>query len=647
MKLPFRAAILTILLGLIVATLTAVGISSYVQARLAAEDLSKQVLDLVSQIIDHFVDNLLGHADEQSALALKLMESGQLSRDDPKGLIAYWSQSLEVSPAITSQFIGYSKTGESSGVSRLQDGQLTIWESTRKAGTDKFGVKEYKVGDYPRTPFRSEAETPDIRSRPWFELASRSKRPIWTETYVFLGVGKLNEVLGVTHAAPLYGPDGVLESVVTADFDLGSLCRQLQLLELGRDGFAFIVELRADGPRVIAHPRQELLTGPRPPEGGSPSLVPIEKFDDARTRAMLASVSLDGAGATAGRQGASRFTLDGKRYFGNYNLLSGTDKPRWVICTVIAEEEILAFAHQASRTALLITLAALVLAIVVGVFVSGQVARPLEHLAREANRVGDLRLSPRPIAHSFVLEVDRLAVASEEMKSGLRSFRKYVPAELVRSLIDSGQDARLGGARKRLTIFFSDIKDFTTISETSTPEALVDQLGEYFGILSEEIHATGGTVDKYIGDSVMAFWGAPQPISDTAASACSAAVRIQKRLGEAISRWESEGRPPLITRIGIHTGEVVVGNIGNESRMNYTVVGDSVNLASRLEGLNKTYGTSILISEETYLEAAGSIQARPLGRATVKGRSTAVTIYELTDADRVERAAARPETMNT
>jgi adenylate cyclase len=215
------------------------------------------------------------------------------------------------------------------------------------------------------------------------------------------------------------------------------------------------------------------------------------------------------------------------------------------------------------------------------------------------------------------------------MKTSLRSFRKYVPADLVALLMASGQEAELGGERRSLTIYFSDIANFTSISESMDPEKLVDHLGEYLQVLSDQILATGGTVDKYIGDAIMAIWGAPLERPDHALAACTAALRNQQALSELCARWTKEGKPPLQARIGIHTGEAVVGNIGSSNRMNYTVIGDTVNLASRLEGLNKFYGTQILISEATYEHAKAGIVARPLDWVAVKGKQGAVLVYEL------------------
>ena len=226
-------------------------------------------------------------------------------------------------------------------------------------------------------------------------------------------------------------------------------------------------------------------------------------------------------------------------------------------------------------------------------------------------------------------EVDHLGVAIEDMKVGLRSFRKYIPTELFRSFLSSGQEAVFGGARRTVTIFFSDVVNFTAIAEDQKAEELVDLLREYLNTVCKEIEATDGTVDKYIGDAVMAFWDAPATEQNHATAACMTALRCQSALDVLHKRWTAAGKPTFRTRIGLHTGEVIVGNFGSDARLNYTIIGDAVNLSNRLEALNKIYGTNILISESTYRHASGDLVARPLDYVAVKGRRLPVLIYEL------------------
>ncbi|HUS28713.1 MAG TPA: adenylate/guanylate cyclase domain-containing protein, partial [Kofleriaceae bacterium] len=202
--------------------------------------------------------------------------------------------------------------------------------------------------------------------------------------------------------------------------------------------------------------------------------------------------------------------------------------------------------------------------------------------------------------------------------------------------------AELRGQLRELTVYFSDLAGFTSLAETRRPDELVTFLSEYFDDMSKIIAAERGTVDKYIGDGIMAFWGAPLPLEQHAVHACIAALRCQERVREL-----SKSGVELVTRIGLATGEVLVGNIGSTERLNYTVMGDIANLASRLEGLNKQYGTDLLISEKTYEQARSKIVARPLDVVAVKGKKEGVRVFELLAIRGEDKAAEAIEDAST
>jgi adenylate cyclase len=179
---------------------------------------------------------------------------------------------------------------------------------------------------------------------------------------------------------------------------------------------------------------------------------------------------------------------------------------------------------------------------------------------------------------------------------------------------------------------FSDIRGFTTISEKEDPNVLVAQLAEYLEALTTIIEKEyDGTVDKYIGDAIMAIWGAPIPFEDHAEKACRAALACQRKLAELNHRWRSEGRPEFYTRVGVNTGPMMVGNIGSDVRLSYTVIGDAVNLGSRLEAINKEYGTTIIVGEGTWKVVQGKFEGRLIDYVAVKGKGQGVAIYELCD----------------
>jgi adenylate cyclase len=222
------------------------------------------------------------------------------------------------------------------------------------------------------------------------------------------------------------------------------------------------------------------------------------------------------------------------------------------------------------------------------------------------------------------------AVTEEREKRRIReAFRHYLNPEVTEMLAQDPGRLRLGGERCALTIFFSDIRDFTTVSEQLPPEVLGELLNEYLGAMTEIVFRHDGLLDKYIGDAVMAFWGAPVPVPDHAARCCRAALDMVAELETLHARWRTRGLPLLEFRAGINSGQAVVGNFGSSQRFSYTAVGDDVNLASRLEGLNKEYGTRLLVSESTRRAIGDEFVCREVDRVRVKGRAQAVAVHEL------------------
>jgi len=212
-----------------------------------------------------------------------------------------------------------------------------------------------------------------------------------------------------------------------------------------------------------------------------------------------------------------------------------------------------------------------------------------------------------------------------------RAFQRYVSPEVVEQLVDNPKALAFGGEVRNLTVLFTDIRDFTTYTERHPPEEVVQTLREYLTTMADQVIANKGTLDKFIGDAVMAIFGAPVAYPDHAERACRAALAMIDELDKLQAKWIAEGREPFRMGIGINTGDMVVGNLGSEQLFDYTVVGDGVNLGARLESLNKEYQTKrhIIISESTYEAARDAIDVRRLGEVTVKGKTRPVVIYEL------------------
>ena len=235
---------------------------------------------------------------------------------------------------------------------------------------------------------------------------------------------------------------------------------------------------------------------------------------------------------------------------------------------------------------------------------------------------------PSPVS-SYVKEINELGNTINLAQRAVWSFARFVPKEIVRRVIDNSISTELGGMRQEITVVFTDVRDFTTIAESTDPDILMHQTSRYFSALTDIFLAEGGTVDKFIGDAVMVFWNAPNPQPDHIERACRAALAGKAACEKLNAQFETEGLKSFFTRFGIHVGEAVVGNLGSTERMNYTALGDTVNLASRLEGLNKQFGTAILTSEDVYSQVQHRFQFKAVGSVTAKGMTKETRVFEL------------------
>jgi adenylate cyclase len=455
----------------------------------------------------------------------------------------------------------------------------------------------------------------DPRTRPFYELAVKAKRRVWTPPYMFIELGsgapnvEAGARQGITCAAPVYAKDGTLRGVVTVDFDLGALSRFVSELHLSPHSVVF---LYSDDGTILAHPSLHL--------GGSghaSELVTKANIDDPLVRAFFdhqSGVRFDFESDHQVHLATSRaFTIDDGAL-------------AWHVGAIAPERDFNGPLEENKRFAIAVSAIAIALGAALGIAFSRALAKPLATIATEMERAGRFEITDHVPTRTRFTEINAMDRALGAMKGGLHSFGAYVPRDLVRAVLASGVRAELGGKTKRLTVFFSDLAGFTTLSETLEPEALVELLGGYFDEMTKVIQSRGGTIDKFIGDAIMAFWNAPKDEPHHAALACQAALECQKKLDEM--RRRDPKLAGLRARIGIATGDVLVGNIGSSDRMNYTVMGDTVNLASRLEGLNKAYGTPVMISTSTYDASKGEILARPIDVVAVKGKATGVRVLE-------------------
>lgn len=324
-----------------------------------------------------------------------------------------------------------------------------------------------------------------------------------------------------------------------------------------------------------------------------------------------------------------RFSAAGEDYLASFQDFPSSYGKEWMIGVLVPTNDFIGALKSTIFQVSLISLFILILSIAAIVYAAHRILAPLKSIAQDMNRIQNLDIDESVRHRSFFYEILLIADALASMKHGLKAFSKFVPFTLVKQLIASGKGAELGGEKRHLTMMFSDIAGFTTISESMTTEGLLLHISEYLDQLTQIILNEHGTVDKYIGDAIMCFWGAPNADDEQEIHSCRAALLCVAKLKVLNKRWVAEGKPELNTRFGISSGDVSVGNMGSSDRMNYTVLGDSVNLAARLEGINKYYGTDIIVGESTYEVVKDRFLFRPIDVVAVKGKTKGVRIYNL------------------
>jgi adenylate cyclase len=472
-----------------------------------------------------------------------------------------------------------------------------------KRRVDRYGVV---VGDIEFEKRRFEDSDYVVTDQEWYRSGMQADEPRWFNVS--------HHPVGLRPSIAYAGPVDVYDKrqgVLAVIIEYTRFAQFLSNLSVGKSGAAFI--LGRDG-SVIAAPDPDA------------DEVNMQRSDQALLPVAQGAMKQAGGSYDVDKKVASQVRLVAA---GNAFAVSLTPLtfPGWTLATVIPEAEFLGPIEQTIRQ-LLIGLAILILAAgIVSAWIARHViATPLILVVDELKHVARFDLEKVRRHASRVNEIENLSNAIADMAGGLAAFRKYIPSDLVKTLVSEGIEPSPGGSIRNLTVMFADIAGFTGLSER-LGDRIIPLLSSYLDTMSREVSSHGGTIDKFIGDAVMAFWGAPAANADHAFDACRAALACQRALRSS-GLTDDSGRP-LTVRVGVNSGDMLVGNIGSELRLNYTVIGDAVNIASRLEGANKEYGTEIIIGEETRRLAGDRIHVRELDRLMVYGRAGGIAIYEL------------------
>tara|TARA_A100000171_G_C2137263_1_gene151321 strand:- start:291 stop:2354 length:2064 start_codon:yes stop_codon:yes gene_type:complete len=461
----------------------------------------------------------------------------------------------------------------------------------------------------------------DNRERDWYIRTKKLKKPNWSDIYPDWFARRFT----LTASTPIFDSEGNFYGAISCDISIESISYLLARQKASRSGLNFILNKSGE---LVAFPDYEkiFISDDSNQNDKSITNIRLAKITDLHEEGNLAK-----AYEIYHSKKTPQFTYiyDDIEYIAYFSNFIGNFSQGWILGMIAPSDDFVGPIRETSRDVMLISIFILILATIVLVIFSHKISYPIETLAVQMRRIRDLDIEHEEMSKSSLEEIADIEEALSLMKEGLASFSKFVPKALVRSLIQSGVEAKLGGERRNLAIMFTDIESFTSISESMDSDSLMNHLSDYLSAMSGIILDHKGTIDKYIGDAIMAFWGAPEEDSRLVINACQAALTCSRRLKILNEDWTKKGKVPFPTRFGLHYGEVIVGNVGSDDRMNYTVIGDSVNLASRLEGANKIYKTEIIVSESVHQEIMDLYLCRPLDIVAVKGREKGIRIYEL------------------
>jgi adenylate cyclase len=452
----------------------------------------------------------------------------------------------------------------------------------------------------------------DPRERSWYKDASRRDGTWLTGPYVFFATGKQ----GYTVQSALdQGRGGVIAGDLLLDVTQELLKRE----QLTPSAVAFLFD---DDDRILAHPKMSEIMG-REVSGTLPRLREtdmagvLKAIRAWRANAMSEQLFRDPAG---------------RPYAAAFQTIVNTGPAKLHVAVVAPVDEF--FANILSERGRLFAAALAFVGLMVPIvyFMGLLLSRSLRALAEETDRIQRFEPSAAPPVHSIIREIDELGHSISTMRTLAQTFSNFVPKRLVQQLVETGDAMTLGGVRREVTVLFTDVVNFTGITENRDAGQVMQYTSRYFAALSDAIMANKGTVDKFIGDAVMAIWNAPIEDENHVANACAAVLACIEANRELNAAFEREGWPVYNTRFGLHVGDVVVGNIGSADRMNYTVLGATVNLAARLESLNKNYQTTALVSEAVKQRVESRFEFRAVDRIKPKGFVAEFQVYELVGA---------------
>ena len=560
--------------------------------RLPLRELAGGALEERSAQYERFVRGIEGKATEGAAVAT--------------AFIAQTDRSMVTLLRNSAEFRAYGALPDSTAASPWLRTEGFVDQGAARWGwlTDNgWQFVDRKLSDY------------DPTKRPWWRMVENEEDSVLSGVYR----SNVDDSIRMTLASPMRDADGKLLAVAGVDMHVSDLARAVRDIEISENGFAFIA--RRDG-SVIAHPDLDLPTRLSKHTANAPNLLEIASED--RRDLILFDTFANRVDA-----GVQRFEAGDETWFGTrmpLRDLPGIDADLYAGAPL---KDFTAAAEQALRSGLIISSAIAVVVIFIGAFIARAIARPVQRATDTMRSIASLDPIETVLPeHSSLAEIDALNQSVEVLRAAIRSFSRFAPTELVRDLVQMRQPLELGGTRREITVLFVDIEGFTSFTETEQHERVVQGLADYFEIICDTVNLHNGTLDKFIGDGAMAFWGAPHDDGDHTQNACNAVIDVAARIDVLNDQRDARGEPRLNARFGLHRGYAFVGNVGARDRFNYTALGDVVNTAARLESAARNVGAAALVTKAVALNAPTSAFSSR-GEISLRGKAKSLEVFEL------------------
>ena len=512
-------------------------------------DLLRRLTTAYTDLFETRLRGLLDPVEEQAEFIAHQIRIGAFDISDRSRLGALLTGAMAATPQISGIY--------------TWDAQLQQYGFERPPG----GRIQLRQNDHSADPFiqKAVAEIQKAKDAYWGELVFREG-----ETFINLRQplhhdGKFIGFLGIGVTI------SKLSEFTTQSWEVGDRLSEVTAFVLyGRD-------------HVLAHP---LLISTHPDQSSDKPAVAISRLGDKVLVNIWKGLPVSSDNLKSSQTKVLRVRADSQEYFVLYRWINDYGQVPWGIGFWIRQQDTMG-ELQRLRISGVAGIFALLVAVISAMALGRSIAKPIKRVATGAVRIGEMDLTHvEELPPSAIRELNEQASGFNAMLAGLRFFETYVPRSLVKRLIRRERDQGIASEERELTVMFTDIAGYTSLSEGKPASEIADFLNNHFTLLAKCVEAEGGTIDKFIGDALMAFWGAPNEQTDTAPRACRAALAMAKAMEEDSAQRQKDGLPPVRIRIGIHTGPVVVGNIGAPGRINYTIVGDTVNTCQRLESLS-------------------------------------------------------------